>query len=136
MSTRAVLDTNVLISGVFWKGAPFRVLSAWQDQRFTLVISTPILAEYRRVLQEMMANREIVVLERILELIEVYAEMVTPASFPKTVCNDPDDDKFLETAVAGRSAYVISGDAGLLRLKHYLGIQIVSPAEFLKSTLL
>jgi uncharacterized protein len=49
---KAILDTNVFISGVFWKGPPFEILKAWQEQRFRLAISPPILDEYRRVLDE------------------------------------------------------------------------------------
>jgi uncharacterized protein len=58
--------------------------------------------------------------------------MVEPISFARAVCNDPDDDKFLEAAVAATADYVVSGDAALLRLKGYRGIGIVKPAEFLK----
>jgi len=54
---KAVLDTNVVISGIFWKGTPFEILKAWQEQRFHLVISGPILREYRRVLAEMASER-------------------------------------------------------------------------------
>jgi predicted nucleic acid-binding protein len=43
---KAILDTNVFISGVFWKGPPFEILKAWQEQRFRLAISPPILDEY------------------------------------------------------------------------------------------
>jgi uncharacterized protein len=44
---KVVVDTNVVLSGVFFGGLPGRVLEAWRDGRFTLVLSAPILAEYR-----------------------------------------------------------------------------------------
>lgn len=50
MTVKAIVDTNVVISGIFWKGAPFEVLKACQEQRFHLAVSLPILDEYRRVL--------------------------------------------------------------------------------------
>jgi putative PIN family toxin of toxin-antitoxin system len=128
---KAVLDTNVVISGIFWKGAPFEILEAWQNRRFLLVISPPILDEYRRVLDEMTKHRPIPVLRSILEIIELHSEMVTPARFPKSVCSDPDDDKFLEAALAARADYVVSGDAALLKIKDHQGIQIVRPRQFL-----
>ena len=71
-------------------------------------------------------------LHSILGLIELYSEMVEPVSFAKPVCSDPDDDKFLEAAVAANADYVVSGDAALLRLKGHGNIGIVKPAEFLK----
>lgn len=132
MTIKAILDTNVLISGIFWKGVPFEILAAWQKRRFRLVISLPILYEYHRVLDEMSKKRPILALSSILEVIELHSEMVEPVSFAKTVCDDPDDDKFLEAALAANADYVVSGDAALLSVKNYHRIQIVRPALFLK----
>lgn len=132
MRIKAILDTNVVISGMFWKGAPFELLKAWQERRFRLVMSLPILNEYRRVLEEMTKKRPSAVVGSILELIELHSEMVEPVRFAKTVCSDPDDDKFLEAAVAAGADYVVSGDAALLKVKNHQGIQIVRPAQFLK----
>jgi uncharacterized protein len=128
---KAILDTNVFISGVFWKGPPFEILKAWQEQRFHLAISPPILDEYRRVLDEMVKRHPLPVLSSILGVIEVHSEMVEPVSFAKPVCSDPDDDKFLEAALAAHAGYVVSGDAALLSLKHHRGVEIVRPARFL-----
>lgn len=132
MTIKAILDTNVVISGIFWKGPPFRVLDAWQEQCFRLVISVPILEEYRRVLAEMAGEHFSPVLHSILGLIELHSEMVEPISLAKAVCNDPDDDKFIEAAVAAAADYVVSGDTALLRLKDHRGIRMVKPAEFLR----
>ena len=46
---RVVLDTNVLVSGIFFTGSPAQVLAAWAGGRFELLASVEILAEYRRV---------------------------------------------------------------------------------------
>jgi uncharacterized protein len=127
---KAILDTNVFISGVFWKGPPFEILKTWQEQRFRLAISPPILDEYRRVLDEMTKKRPLPVLTSILRIIELHSEMVEPVSFAQPVCSDPDDDKFLEAALAARAGYVVSGDAALLKVKQYRGIEIVRPRQF------
>ena len=103
MTIKAILDTNVLISGVFWKGVPFEILKAWQKHRCRLVTSLPILYEYHRVLDEMSKRRSISVLSSVLEAIELQSEMVEPVSFAKSVCDDPDDDKFLEAALAANA---------------------------------
>lgn len=132
MTTKAIVDTNVVISGIFWKGAPLEILRAWQKQRFRLAVSLPILDEYRRVLEEMTRKRSSAVLDSILEVIELHSEIVEPARFAKTVCSDPDDDKFLEAAIAANADYVVSGDTALLKLKNYQRVQIVRPAQFLK----
>jgi uncharacterized protein len=127
---RAVLDTNVLVSGIFWKGTPFEILQAWQGRRFHLVISRPILHEYTRVLEEMTKKRPSAVIGSILEVIQLHSEMIEPVAFAKTVCSDPDDDKFLEAAVAADAGYIVSGDSALLKLKNYSGVEIVRPARF------
>jgi uncharacterized protein len=127
---KAILDTNVFISGVFWKGPPFEILKAWQEQRFRPAISPPILDEYRRVLDEMMKKRPLPVLTSILRIIELHSEMVEPVSFAEPVCSDPDDDKFLEAALAARAGHVVSGYAALLKVKQYRGIEIVRPRQF------
>jgi len=62
VTIKAILDTNVIVSVVFWKGAPFEILEAWQKRRFLLAISLPILSEYRRVLVEMTKKRNVVTL--------------------------------------------------------------------------
>jgi putative PIN family toxin of toxin-antitoxin system len=46
---RVVVDTNVLMSGVFWSGTPAQILSAWYEKKLRLVISPEILNEYVRV---------------------------------------------------------------------------------------
>ena len=41
---RVILDTNVLVSGIFFSGPPFQILNAWRDKKLQMVISTDILA--------------------------------------------------------------------------------------------
>lgn len=130
MKIKAILDTNVFISGVFWKGPPFEILKAWQEQRFRLAISPPILDEYGRVFDELTKQRAMPVLGSILRVVELYSEMVEPVSFSQPVCSDRDDDKFLEAAIAAGAGFVVSGDKALLNLKSYHGVEIVRPARF------
>lgn len=132
MKIKAILDTNVFISGVFWKGPPFEILKAWQEQRFRLAISPPILDEYRRVLDELTKERALPALSSILKVIEFNSELVEPISFSEPVCSDPHDDKFLEAAVAASANYVVSGDRALLNIKSHHRVEIVRPARFLK----
>ena len=131
MKIKGVLDTNVLISGVFWKGPPFEILKAWQQQRFRLAISPVVLQEYRRVLDEL-GKQRMPVLTSVLKIIELRSEMVEPVSFSQPVCSDPDDDKFLEAAIAAGAGYVVSGDKALLNLKSYHMVQVVRPSRFME----
>jgi len=69
----------------------------------------------------MTRKRALPVLSSILKVIELHSEMIEPVSFSKPVCNDPDDDKFLEAALAADADYVVTGDAALLNVKHHHG---------------
>ena len=132
MKIKAILDTNVLISGVFWKGPPFEILKAWQEQRFRLAISLPILEEYRRVLDEFAKERQMLVLNSVLKVIELRSEIVKPVPFSEPVCSDPDDDKFLEAAIAAGADYIVSGDKAILNVKFHHEVEVVRPSRFLK----
>lgn len=116
----------------FGKGPPFEILKAWQEQRFRLAISLPILDEYRRVLEEFAKKRQMPVLNSVLKVIELHSELVKPVSFSESVCSDPDDDKFLEAAIAAGAAYVVSGDKALLNVKFHHEVEVVRPTRFLK----
>lgn len=50
---RVVLDTNVLVSGIFFTGPPYEILSAWQDGRVRLVVTLEIVREYEAVLERL-----------------------------------------------------------------------------------
>jgi putative PIN family toxin of toxin-antitoxin system len=132
VSIKAVLDTNVVISGIFWKGPPFEILKAWRQRRFTLVLSQPILDEYKRVIAELSGKLPSTPIHSILEILESHSLIVEPRSFTQQVCDDPDDDKFLEAAIAAQANYVVTGDAALLRVEACNGIKILRATQFLK----
>ena len=71
---RVVLDTNVLVSGIFFDGPPARILQAWRDQRIKLVVSRAILDEYEAVATELGRKYEDVDIGDILRLVLVTAE--------------------------------------------------------------
>jgi len=132
---RVVLDTNVLVSGVFFTGPPYRIVKAWRDGQVQLVISAEIVNEYHRVGEVMAEGFPGVDLTPILHLLAVEAELVHAPKLPEPVCSDPDDDKFLACALAGKTRLIISGDKGLLRSSGYRGIQVVRPRTFVEEHL-
>jgi putative PIN family toxin of toxin-antitoxin system len=127
---RIVLDTNVFISGIFFSGPPFQILKAWRNEKIHLVISQEILEEYQRVGEILSVQFPGVDLSPILDLVQLKSEFVTPQSLPEKVCEDPDDDKFLACAMAGKTKLIISGDKKLLKVSNYRGIKIVTPRKF------
>ena len=130
--TLVVLDTGVLVAGLYWRNEPYRCLQAWQRGLYQLAISDPVFEEYRRVAWRVKEE------ERLpgdpapfLELLRRHAFWVIPEALRRSVCRDPNDDKFLEAALAARAQMVIARDADLTDLEKPFGIEIVTPRQFL-----
>ena len=132
---RAIIDTNVLMSGIFWSGAPQKILEAWQQKKLKMVISPSILDEYARV-GDILAKKYLGVdVAPILELITIHSELFLPQSLPAPVSRDPDDDKFIALAIAANCKIIISGDKDLLVVRRYDGVEIIKPGDFVKQYL-
>lgn len=127
---KVVLDTNVFISGVFFSGPPYQILKAWRDGKIQLVLSESILEEYLRVAEVLSERFPQIQLGPILELLTVEAEFTFAFNLPKPVCTDPDDDKFIECAIAGKAEAIISGDKHLLKASGYHGLEVMTPRKF------
>ena len=132
--TRAVVDTNVLVSGVIVpRGAPRRILEAWQAGRFTLVTSEVIIAEVARVLRYPRIYRHYHLAEddvaTVVDSLMADAQVVT-GLYEVQRSTDPADDMFLACALEGRADYLVSGDRHLLEIGSYHGVPIVTPQEF------
>ena len=127
---RTILDTNVFISGIFFVGPPSQILKAWKNQSLQIVLSRQILAEYQRVAVALSSKFPTVHILPIIELVTIHGQFVDTQGFDISVCDDPDDDKFLECAVAGKCKTIVSGDRHLLKLAAYEGIVVLSPRNF------
>jgi putative PIN family toxin of toxin-antitoxin system len=128
---RVILDTNVLISGIFWNGPPFEILKLWKSGEISLIASPEIIEEYQRVGKELAKKKPRIDLSQILNLVIASAEIYLPAPLPETVCRDPDDDKFIACALHAGADFIISGDRALLKTSGYQGIRVIRPRDFL-----
>ena len=130
---KAVIDTNVIISGLFWKVPPAGVLAAWVAKKFEWIVSADILAEYHRTLQTLEAKYPPPASAwSFLRGVTLSAKLTVPAELEQQVCTDPDDDKFIAAAISGHADTIVSGDKALLQVDGYRGLRIVKPASFLK----
>jgi len=130
---RIVLDTNVLVSGIFFNGPPFEILTVWRRGDVLLAVTPEIVREYEAVLARLQSQYPAVVAADLLALVVAHAEFFTAPALPAPACADPDDDKFLACAVAADARFVISGDKHLLALTEYEGVQIVRPRAFIEA---
>ncbi len=133
---RAVLDANVFVSAAIHPdGPPGRIIEQFlRTDAFTLVLSEAIVDEimralaYRKVRRYMRPGLDPGLW---MEDLVVLAEFVSDPSQVSGVSKDPDDDKYLAAAIAGRAPLVVSGDPHLLTVGEYEGVRIVTPRAFL-----
>lgn len=130
---KVVVDTNVFISS-FFGGNPRKIIDLWKSGEITLCLSKPIVDEYIEVLRRLKLQDE-KELEELLGLFAHGVHLVYTAKTPElhVVEEDPDDDKFIECAVALKARFVITGDSAVKKIQDYMNIKIVSPREFLSS---
>ena len=130
---KAVIDTNVFVSS-FFGGNPRRIIDLWKSGKITLCLSRGIVDEYVEVLDRLGLVEE----QELKELLGLFAKgfhCIFTGKTPKlkVVKEDPDDDMFIECAVALSADCIISGDKALLAIKDYMGIKILNPKSFLDS---
>ncbi len=129
---RVVLDTNVVVSALLFRGPTSRLVSFWQEGRLAPLISKEIFEEYLRVLGypkfHLTPNEVKFLAER---QILPFAEVVQVKTVPSVIKEDPTDDVFLACAATGRADFLVSGDWHLLLRKKYEGITIISVNDLL-----
>lgn len=128
---KVVFDTNVFVSS-FFGGNPRKVVNLWKTGEVTLCLSRPIIDEYIEVLRRLGLQDE----KELGELLGLFARGFHVVFTAKThelhvVDDDPDDNKFIECAVALKAEYIITGDKALTSIQNYMGIKIVSPKDFI-----
>lgn len=126
-----VLDTNVVMSAIFFGGVPFEILSAWHDGRVKVVVSADVLAEYREIAARLQIKFPAVNPDAWMDYIESHARIVKAHPLPNQVCEDADDDVFLACALAANAKIVCSGDNLLLACNGWCDIEILTPRQLL-----
>jgi putative PIN family toxin of toxin-antitoxin system len=130
---KVVIDTNIFVSS-FFGGNPRKIIDLWKDGKIMLCLSKDILDEYIDILQRVGLKDE----NEIEELLSLFAKgfnilFTTKTPKIKAVKDDPEDDKFIECAVAFKAEVIITGDKALKTMGEYMGIKILTPQQFLKT---
>ena len=126
---RIVVDTNVLISGVFFGGMPGKVLRAIINKEIIACATEEIIDEYNEIVQEMISRKQGHLRNDILAPIIRTMEIVESKT-KVALSRDPDDNKFLGCAKDAKALYVVSGDKDLLVLGNFEDIEIITAKEF------
>ena len=133
---RAVVDTNVLVSGFISPlSHPREIERRWRRAEFVLVTSRDIVEEVSRVLHLPRIMRKYHVTEADVEAFVLA--LVNKSSYVAErlalggVAPDPGDDKIIACAVAGPADFIVTGDKPLQRVGEFRGIRIIDAGAFI-----
>jgi len=135
---RAVVDTNLFISGFFAaQGYTYQLQEMWLHGAFELAVSKKILNEIRSTLGKTVIRKKLLIEKgeqnEIVALIRGKAHIVTKDRYETDkIKKDRTDNKFLACALEAKADYIVSGDNHLLEIKHYHGVQIVNAKTFVE----
>ncbi len=130
MDAKVVLDTNVYVSAIGWKGASHEIFNNCINGDLKLFLSADIFDEIKRVLNYPKFNFTQMEIEEFLGQILEIGNLVETEINIEIIRDDPSDNKFLECATTVEADYIISRDPHLLNIKEFKGIKIMSPEVF------
>jgi uncharacterized protein len=129
---RVVMDTNIFISAILFKGPANKLVDLWQKGEFLFLMSQGILNEYIKVLSYPKFR---LTGEEVTHIIETdlipYINPVSVKTNIAIVKDDPSDNMFLALGMEGKADRIVSGDKHLLELGEYSKIRIISLKKFL-----
>lgn len=134
---RAVVDTNLFISGFFAaQGYTYQLQEMWIQGVFELAVSEKILKEIKSTLGKTVIRKKLFIekgeQKEIVALIREKAHIVTKDRYvTDKIKKDRTDNKFLACALEAKADYIVSGDNHLLEIKHFHGIQLVDAKTFI-----
>ena len=70
-------------------------------------------------------------IDQIIELLTIYAEIFDTRDISVSACEDPDDNKFIECAIASHCNLIVSGDKHLLNITEYRNLSVLKPGDFI-----
>lgn len=131
---KVVMDTNVFISAVLFRGLTSRLVSYWQKGIISVLMSSAVLKEYAKALAYPKFKLTKTEIRGIIEQeLLPYVAPVKVKNHLDVIKQDPEDNKFLELAAAGGADTILSGDKHLRDLNDFQGIKIMTPDEFIKA---
>ena len=128
---KVVLDTNILISSLFWKGNSRSIVDLAISNKIKSVTSPEILEEEEAVLYEDFPEVPYNKIEEIIKDILSYSSVIAAGAITVKGLRDIKDTKVIACAISAKADYIVTGDKDLLILKEYKGIKILNPKAFL-----
>ncbi len=130
---KVVLDTNILVSSLLFKGNLAGIVGLWKGGQIIPMLSKETFAEFKAVLEYpkfSLTRREIKTI--IEEEVLPYFEVTEISDTVKRICRDTDDDKFIACAVSASADFIVTGDKDLLDMGKYRSVKIIKASELLR----
>jgi len=130
--TTVVLETNAVVSAIFWpRSTARRCLAGLARRWYGLVVSRDVFDEYEAIAAELQPRFPACNSAGALAWLRLKAIWIEPALLGKQRSRDAKDDPFLACALAARAKYLVTRDHDLLVLGKPFGIEMIAPANFL-----
>lgn len=126
---RIVIDTNVVISGVFFGGAPRKIIVESTKNKMDVFATVEIIDEYKEIVAEMIQRKQGKLNADILKPFITELNLIETVT-ETDICRDKDDNKFLSCAYDAKALFIVSGDKDLLELEEFEGIEIITAKKF------
>lgn len=129
---KVVLDTNVLISALLFRGELAQIVELWKTGKIIPLLTRETFEEFRQVLEYprfSLTHSEIKTL--VEDEVLPFFEVVETGEKITGVCRDAEDDKFIACALSGRADFVVSGDKDLLEIGKHKTVKIISGRKLL-----
>jgi len=131
---KAILDTNIVMSGIFWSGHARNILLSLEEGAFEHICSKEIVEEYFATAEKLKAKlrrEDRTLIDEILDMITMRSHFAQAIFGCGPVCRDPNDQMFLDLTVSTEAKYIVSGDKDLLSIGMYQGGSVIKPKPFL-----
>lgn len=134
---KVVFDTNIWLSGIFWKGEASKVIESCINKKIEIIITNEILTEIIEVLnkelkfQKFIENRKQSV-EDLIRTILSFSTLIKTTSKINLIKDHLQDNIILEAALDGNSDYIVSYNKHVLNMLEFREIKIITPKEFLE----
>ena len=131
---RVVLDTNILFEGLTKRGGTCGlIIDAWQAKLFSVCISNALAYEYQDVLSRKLSEHRWQEIKPVLDsLLDGQSEFVKIYLSWRPISPDPGDDHVIDCAMNARALIVTSNIRDFEQARQVLGVEVMTPVEFLE----
>jgi putative PIN family toxin of toxin-antitoxin system len=128
-----ILDTNILVSALLFKGRLSEIVNLWKQGKIVSVLSRETFEEFHAVLEYPKFSLSTPEIKMIIEeKVLPFFEVVDIRDRIKGICRDHADDKFIACALSAKADFIVTGDRDLPDIFKYKSVKIINGSTLLK----